>query len=170
MAVYEGRRASPCRPVSNAMALGLGAKDDHSLAMQSRDNHMRLTFRRSLGGLFRRLTSTVAPGTPPPPTHLPFANEVARKVGRNVDSVPIGTVNEVFLGVPITAHILGGCPMGADAKEGVIGRNHEVFGHPGLFVCDGSAIPANLGVNPSLTITALTEYAWSRYPDKQDPS
>jgi cholesterol oxidase len=61
----------------------------------------------------------------------------------------------------VTAHILGGCPIGAEPQRGVIDSNHEVFGYPGLYVVDGSAIPANVGVNPSLTITAMAERAMS---------
>ncbi|HND50000.1 MAG TPA: GMC family oxidoreductase, partial [Anaerolineales bacterium] len=66
----------------------------------------------------------------------------------------------------VTAHILGGCPIGVDSQSGVIDTNHEVFGYSGLYVMDGSAIPANVGVNPSLTITALTERAMSLFPQK----
>jgi cholesterol oxidase len=71
---------------------------------------------------------------------------------------------EVLLGVPSTAHILGGACMGRNAEEGVIDRHHEVFGYPGLFVVDGSAVSANPGVNPSLTITALAERAMETLP------
>ncbi|MEJ5225422.1 MAG: GMC family oxidoreductase, partial [Anaerolineales bacterium] len=71
---------------------------------------------------------------------------------------------ESVLNMSVTAHILGGCVMGPDPAHGVIDTNHEVFGYPGLFVVDGSAIPANVGVNPSLTITALAERAMSRIP------
>jgi cholesterol oxidase len=66
----------------------------------------------------------------------------------------------------VTAHILGGCPIGPDAEHGVIDTKHEFFGHPGLYVMDGSAIPANVGVNPSLTITAMAERAASLFPPK----
>ena len=66
----------------------------------------------------------------------------------------------------VTAHILGGCPIGKDAQEGVIDANHEVFGHPGLYVMDGAAIPANVGVNPSLTITAMAERAAGLIPSE----
>jgi cholesterol oxidase len=69
----------------------------------------------------------------------------------------------------VTAHILGGCPMGRHAGEGVIDTDHEVFGHPGLFVADAAAIGANLGVNPSLTITAMAERFASRRPPASGP-
>jgi cholesterol oxidase len=76
-------------------------------------------------------------------------------------------VAEGLLGVPATAHILGGCGIGATAEDGVIDLRCEAFGHPGLYVVDGSIVPANLGVNPSLTITALAEYAMSQVPAKK---
>lgn len=72
---------------------------------------------------------------------------------------------ESVMNVSVAAHILGGCPIGMDAEHGVIASNHEVFGHPGRFVMNGSAAPANVGVNPSLTITALAERAASLFPE-----
>ena len=73
-------------------------------------------------------------------------------------------LTETLLGTPSTAHILGGATMGRHADEGVIGKDHEVFGYDGLYVIDGSAVSANPGVNPSLTITALAERAMSKVP------
>ncbi len=79
------------------------------------------------------------------------------------------TINEVLFDTPTTAHILGGAPIGPDAEHGVIDGYHRVFGHRGLHVIDGAAIGANLGVNPSLTITAMAERAVSMWPDKGHP-
>jgi cholesterol oxidase len=76
----------------------------------------------------------------------------------------MGSVNEGLFNIPLTAHILGGVPFGRDAGEGVIGPDCQVHGFPGLYVIDGSIMPANPGVNPSLTITALAEYAMSGVP------
>jgi cholesterol oxidase len=76
----------------------------------------------------------------------------------------------VLLDAPTTAHILGGCCMGAGQETGVVGFNGEVFGYPGLYVADGSVVPANLGVNPSLTITALSEYIMDQMPPRQVPA
>jgi cholesterol oxidase len=73
---------------------------------------------------------------------------------------------ETLLGVPSTAHILGGCCMGATPEEGVIDRDHRLFGYEGLYVIDGAAMSANPGVNPSLTITAMAERAMSLVPAK----
>ncbi|CAM5255976.1 Cholesterol oxidase [Streptomyces badius] len=70
------------------------------------------------------------------------------------------------MGTPLTAHFLGGCPIGASAEEGVIDPYHRLYGHPGISVVDGSAVSANLGVNPSLTITAQAERAMSLWPNK----
>ena len=74
---------------------------------------------------------------------------------------------EAIMGTPLTAHILGGCVIGKDAASGVIDSDHRVFGYQNLYVCDGSAISANPGVNPALTITAMTERAMSKFPGKE---
>ena len=75
------------------------------------------------------------------------------------------TYMDAIFDIPTTAHILGGACMGKDIASGVIDENFEMFNYPGLYVIDGSAVPSNLGVNPSLTITALAEYAMSRFPE-----
>ena len=77
-------------------------------------------------------------------------------------------VTEILFDVPGTAHILGGCPMAAAPEQGVVDSRHRVFGYQNLYVCDGSVIAANLGVNPSLTICALTERAMTFIPPKSD--
>jgi cholesterol oxidase len=133
------------------------------LVMQSVDNHLRVKLERSWWWPFsRRLVSELPKGELPPPTFIPAANLVARKIAEKTDGVAIGAFNEALLDTPTTAHILGGCCMGNSAADGVIGPDHQVFNYPGLYVCDGSAISANLGVNPSLTITAMTELAMSK--------
>jgi cholesterol oxidase len=76
----------------------------------------------------------------------------------------MGSINEGLFNIPMTAHILGGCPMGADALEGVVGADGQVHGYPGLYVVDGSIMPGNPGVNPSLTITALAEHVLGGIP------
>jgi cholesterol oxidase len=82
--------------------------------------------------------------------------------------MPGGSVTEAF-NVPVTAHILGGAPIGATAADGVVDAYHRVFGHPGLHVVDGGAVSANLGVNPALTITAQAERAMSFWPNRGEP-
>jgi cholesterol oxidase len=136
------------------------------LAMQTDDTKLRFRLGRSLFTLFRRgLVSH-----PDPESGHPSAIEISRKVTRRfaemIGGIPAGSINESLLGVPMTAHILGGCPLGRNAAEGVIGLDAQVHNYPGLFVVDGSIMPANPGVNPSLTITALAEYAMSCVPDK----
>jgi cholesterol oxidase len=113
-----------------------------------------------------RLSSELEPGSAPIPTYLPVGNDVARRMAKKMNGVPQSTINEVLLNVPMTAHILGGAGVGESAHTGVIDEAHEVFGHEGLYICDGSAVPANLGVNPSLTITAMSEHAMSHVPAK----
>ena len=138
------------------------------LVMQSVDNHLRVKLVRPWWWPFgQRLVSELPPGQTTPPTYIPVANLVARRVAEKTDGIALGSINEVLLDAPTTAHILGGCRMGASAEEGVIGSDHQVFNYPGLYVCDGSAISANLGVNPSLTITAMTELAMSKIPPKR---
>ncbi|MDH3755167.1 MAG: GMC family oxidoreductase, partial [Acidimicrobiia bacterium] len=121
------------------------------LVMQSRDNSINLRWRRRRHGV--RLRSEQGTGEPNP-TFIPEAAEAARHAADIMGGDAFGIVSEAVLDVPITAHILGGCVIGRDEAHGVIDAYQRVFGHPGLHVADGSAISANLGVNPSLTITA----------------
>ena len=102
------------------------------------------------------------------PSKIDIGHKVTRRFAELTNGIPSGTVNEALLNIPMTAHILGGCPFGADAAEGVIDLDCQVHGYPGLYVVDGSIVPANPGVNPSLTITALAEYAMSRVPPPAD--
>src|SRR4029079_204860 len=133
------------------------------LVMQSRDNSIRI--RRSRFGF---LTSDQGPGEPNP-TYIPQANEAARHTADLIDGYPTSSLNEVLLDIPTTAHILGGAVIGATPETGVIDPYPRLFGHPGMHVVDASAIPANLGTNPSLTIAALAERAMSLWPNKGEP-
>jgi cholesterol oxidase len=101
-----------------------------------------------------------------PSAFMEEATELAEKFAEKVNGVPTTLMTETLLGVPSTAHILGGACMGDSAETGVINAKHEVFNYPGLYVIDGSAISANPGVNPSLTITTLAERAMSLIADK----
>lgn len=136
------------------------------LVMQSSDNSINLRWRNRRGRV--RLRSEQGTGAPNP-TFIPEAVDAARKSAEIMGGDAFGSVNEALLDVPVTAHILGGCVIGADAEHGVIDGYQRVFGHPGLHIADGSAISANLGVNPSLTITAQTERAMSFWPNKGEP-
>ena len=88
-----------------------------------------------------------------------------RSISEKIDGAPYSSIGEIF-NVPMTAHFLGGCPIGDSPDSGVIDAYHRVYGHPGLHVTDGAAISANIGVNPSLTITAQAERAMSLWPNK----
>ncbi len=132
------------------------------LVMQTVDQHLRLRLGRSLLRPFRRLKG--APTDKPIPSHLLVAQEAAEILAEEIHGEPQNVISEVLLRTPATAHILGGCAIGTSKDDGVIDANHEVFGHPGLYVCDGSVIPGNLAVNPSLTITALAERFASHFP------
>ncbi len=97
---------------------------------------------------------------------IPEARKFVKEFAKIVNGEPVALLSETLLGIPTTAHILGGAVMGKDITEGVIDKDHKVFGYENMYVCDGSAISANPGVNPSLTITALTERAMSKVPTK----
>ena len=131
------------------------------LVMQSRDNSLRML--RKKGWLRTRLTTEQGFGEPNP-TYIPEANEAARLAAAEMGGEGGSTLNEVLFDTPTTAHILGGAPIGRDVDHGVIDSYHRVFGCEGLHVVDGAAIGANLGVNPSLTITAMAERAMSMWP------
>ena len=135
------------------------------LVMQNHDNSLTTYTRRRPWG--RSLTSKQGQGDPNP-TWIPAAHEFARELAGEIDGIPTGTWMD-YANIPTTGHFIGGCPMGADRDEGVIDPYHRLFGYPGLHVIDGSTVAANLGVNPSLTITALAERALSYWPDKGTP-
>jgi len=138
------------------------------LVMQTRSNWLQMRLGRRWFWPFSRALVTSAPGgEAKPPTYIPIGHEVARNLAEEYDAFPVSSVNEVMLDVPTTAHLLGGACIGPDADSGVVDGSNEVYGHPGLFVIDGSMIPANLGVNPSLTITALAEHAMSQVEEKE---
>jgi cholesterol oxidase len=135
------------------------------LVMQTIPGHMRLRMRRRWWWPFSRVLSSDAQGSKVP-RYIPAANAAARRIAEKHDAMAVSTVTEVLLDVPTTAHILGGCAMGETAADGVIDVKNRVHGHPGLYVVDGSMIGGNLGVNPSLTITALAERAMGFIPKK----
>jgi len=138
--------------------------------MQRLDSQIAFRFKRGLLQPFRRrLASAVADGSGVP-AYIPEANEAARKLADHIGGTPHNTLLETLGNASVTAHILGGCGIGAGPDHGVIDTNHEVFGHPGLFVTDAASIPANVGVNPSLTIAALAERFSERFPPRDGVS
>jgi cholesterol oxidase len=136
-----------------------------ALVMQSVDNSLVVSGRRRLGRW--GLTSRQGLGVPNP-SWIPAGNEVVRRLAEVIDGDPGGNAADL-VGSTMTAHFLGGAPIGADPVTGVIDGWHRVFGHPGLHVVDGAAISANLGANPSLTITAQAERAMSFWPVRGGP-
>jgi cholesterol oxidase len=136
------------------------------LVMQSLDAAMRLRAKPSLLGRGVRLQTEQDP-LRPNPTFIPAAAQAARWFARRTGGVPQSGLTESSLNIPTTAHILGGAVIGADPESGVVDARNRVFGYRDLLVCDGAAVPANPGVNPSLTITALAERAMSFVPPAQ---
>ena len=150
----------------NLWPLGWARKTVVVLVMQSLDNALTLVHKERWW-LGRNLKSRRAHGVPPIPTYLPIANQAAEAVATRMGGFSLNAINEVLLGVPITAHVLGGARMAEEPAGGVVNVGCRAFGHPGLWIVDGSVIPVNLGANPSLTIAAVAEYAMSLIPDKK---
>jgi cholesterol oxidase len=136
------------------------------LVMQSLDNSITTYTRRGLFGR-RRYTSRQGHGEPNP-AFIQAGHDANQLAAKHIGGIAGGTWGEVF-NIPLTAHFIGGCPIGESPAQGVIDPYHRVHGYPGLSVVDGSAITANLGVNPSLTITAQAERAFSLWPNKGEP-
>jgi len=133
------------------------------LVMQSLDNSITTYTRRGLFGR-RRYTSKQGHGEPNP-SYIKAGQVANELTAKHIDGTPGGTWGEVF-DVPLTAHFIGGAPIGSDADSGVVDPYHRVWAYPGLSIVDGSTISANLGVNPSLTITAQAERAFSLWPNR----
>ena len=138
------------------------------LVMQHADNHMKFRLGRSLLTLFKR-------GLVADPTidhkigaRVDVGHDITRAFATRTNGVPMGSLGENLLNLPTTAHILGGAPIGENAEDSVVNEDFEIHNYPGLFIVDGSIMPANPGVNPSLTITALAEYAMSKVEEKSN--
>jgi cholesterol oxidase len=132
------------------------------LVMQTLDNAIALRPRKWPFGVLT-LTTEQDPERPNP-TFIPIANEAAEWFAKRTGGIAQSAVTEALFNIPTTAHILGGAVIADDPERGVVDARQRVFGYENLLVCDGSAIPANVGVNPSLTITALAEHAMSHVP------
>lgn len=154
----------PARVAS--MVFGIGSWSERTivgLVMQNRDNSLTVRAGRGLFGRFR-LRSQQGHGEPNP-TYLPEANEAYASMAKHMRGFAQSGISEV-VDVPMTAHFLGGCAIGDSPDTGVVDAYHRVYGHEGLHIVDGSAISANLGVNPSLTITAQAERAFALWPNR----
>jgi cholesterol oxidase len=138
------------------------------LVMQTLDNAIRLRPKRRLLGRGVKLQTEQDPEKPNP-TFIPAADHVARWMAERTGGMPQSGLTEAIFNIPTTAHILGGAVIGDGPEHGVVDNVNRVYGYENLMVCDGAAIPANPGVNPSLTITALAEHAMAQVPAKDDP-
>jgi cholesterol oxidase len=138
------------------------------LTMQTLDNSMRLIPKRNLFGLGPRLQTQEDPDKPNP-RFIPVADQVTRRAAEKLDATPQAGLTEQLLNIPTTAHIMGGAVIGDSPETGVVDRRNRAFGYENLLVCDGAAVPANVGVNPSLTITALAEHAMSHVEARHAP-
>ena len=135
-----------------------------ALTMQNVDSSIKVSGKRGLFGF--KLTSQ-NDSEHPNATYIPAANETVKCIAQNYGGIEGGTVGDL-IGAPFTAHFVGGCVIGTDQNTGVIDPYHRVYSYPTLHVVDGSTITANLGVNPSLTITAQAERAFAMWPNKGD--
>lgn len=152
--------------IKNLWVRNWSQKSVIALIMQSLDNSITVfgKKRKFIGGW--KLSSKQGEGKPNP-TWLPIANEVARNLANVIKGKPMGNLGEV-INAPFTAHFVGGCTIGINSQEGVIDPYHRVFGYAGLHISDGSTISGNLGVNPSLTITAQAERQFALWPNRGD--
>ncbi len=165
---FLGWAISHPRDVAKALILpGWAHNATILLVMQHADNRMRFRIGRSGFTLFRR--GLVAEEEPGYKIHAQVdgSHELTRNFAKRTNGIALGSLGENLLGLPTTAHILGGAPIGRSDEEGVVDENFEVHNYPGMYIIDGSIMPANPGVNPSLTITALAEYAMSKLESKQ---
>ncbi len=138
------------------------------LVMQTVDNYIKIKHKRTMYFPFKKILTSELDKGEKPPSYIPIANEFARNLAKLIDGIPRSSINEVIFDIPMTAHILGGACMGENKEEGVIDLQNRLFGYKNFYVCDGSMIPANLGVNPSLSITAFAERAMSFIPPKEN--
>lgn len=132
-----------------------------ALVMQTVDNSIELHARR---GRFGPILRSRPGGGDPPPRWIPEGHTAVRAAARRIDGDPGGSILDL-VDIPMTAHFLGGCAIGDGPDDGVVDAYHRAFGHPGLHIVDGSTVSANLGVNPSLTITAQAERAMAFWPN-----
>jgi len=129
------------------------------VVMQDLDSALRFVTRRRWWWPFGLRLGTEAGDGPMVPTYIPKANAFARKLAEHTGGYPLSSVFESTLNVATTAHVMGGCPIGLDPSQGVVDTEQRVYGYRNFWVCDGSVVPVNLGVNPTLTILALSERA-----------
>lgn len=156
---------SPLRALYAQQPLGWARETVIFLCMQTIDGHLNMRLKRLWYWPFRKALVTEGERIP---TFIPEANAFAEKAAEAVNGIAGSSLPEIFFNTPTTAHCMGGCGMADSPERGVIDGQNRVFGYQNMLVCDGSMLGANLGVNPSLTITALTEHAMSHIPPKSE--
>ena len=158
----------PLQFLRTVIPFGWAQKTAILLVMQPVDNHLKYELRRPWYWPFSKKLDSARGSGEPAPTYIPIANLVAKKLAKKMDGTPQSGLLEVLLGKASTAHVLGGCPMALGPEEGVVDPKSRAFGYEDLYIVDGSVIPANLGVNPSLTITAMAEHAMTHVPNRSE--
>mgnify|MGYP000101617744 FL=1 len=146
--------------------IGVSEKSTYVLVMQTISNYMRFDYKRRWWRLGKRSMNSNCDTDQKVPAYIPVANEYTRRLAEKIDGDPAASITEIFLNTSTTAHIMGGCVMADSPENGVIDHKGQIFGYKNLYVADGSIVPANLGVNPSLTITAMAEYILDQVPEK----
>ena len=142
-----------------------GSRSIILLVMQNLDNAMQINLKR---GVFGNRLSLKNEKDKKVPAYIGIGQEVMRRYAEKVGGTPLNAVTEIGLNMATTAHIMGGCQMGKNAEEGVVNTDFAVNGYPNMYILDGSIIQGNLGVNPSLSITAISEYAMSKITRKNN--
>lgn len=155
----------PLRTLKMLNPVGKARSSIIFLVMKTSESYIHLEWRRPIWCLFRHSISAVQKaGDTKLEVFFPSAHRVARSFAKKVQGEPGNALTEILTGAPMTAHIMSGVAIGSGPQNGVVDETGETFGYRNLRVLDGSIIPGNLGVNPSLTITALSEYAMSQLP------
>ncbi len=157
----------PLRFLSLLWPLGKASTTTIVLVMQTCENYLQLDYKPRWWRFGAKSQNSKVPkGLRRAPSYIPIANEVTMRLAKKMNGIPLSAWPEAAFNAMTTAHILGGCSMGESPEKGVVDFKGEIFGYKNLFVADGSVVPANLGVNPSLTITALSEYIMDQMPAK----
>lgn len=159
----------PLRFLQTLWPFGWSRRSIIFLVMQSLDNAIAFVPRARWLGRGVRLSTRQDPEKPNP-TFIPVGDQAVRWLAHKTGGMPQSMILEALANIPTTAHILGGAVIGADRESGVVDRYNRVFGYRNLLVCDGAAMPANPGVNPSLTITAIAEHAMHAIPPNHESS
>ena len=159
--VLHSALRNPWRSLRLFQPFGWARESVILLCMQPLDGHIEMRWQRPWYWPFRK---TLVSRGDKVPTYIPAANQFAKKFAEIAGGAPMSMVPEILFDVPGTAHCIGGCVIGESPQHGVVDARHRVFGYKNMYICDGSVLAGNLGVNPSLTITALAERAMSFLP------